>query len=266
MHPDTQKTMTWILRAGGQVTAPLLAYWRFTYGGGDREARRRLNTFESRNWMKRHGSERYPLFTLTTEGLGMCALAGIEVSPEISRTPKITARHDASTAAILQRAVDLGVLADWHSRCEFSRSEQSIKLQQKEPDALAQVRMKNGTTELFAVELEASKKGGSLRKGHSNWASTARNAARLLGEPVKIWLDGEIREIHNTLYIALSDTLAKGMHAKAVAAYTEIMADNVKPIWLIGNRLRMTLSNEPRGVSLDLLEKPKPEQEVIADL
>jgi len=263
MHPDTAKTMRWILQAGGQVTAPLLAFWRFTYRGGDREARRRLATFESRNWMKRHGTERYPLFGVTAEGAGMCGAAEIEVSCQPSRTPKVTAKHDASTAAILQRAVDLGVIASWWSRGEFSQTNRSKEMGQKEPDALAELLLQAGKTVLVGVELEASKKGGSLRKGHSNWSSTAADAASRLNKPLEVLLDGQTRPIHQTLFIGLTDSLSRGMHAKAVEAFAahakrlEALGESVvshQPLWLTGDRLQMKLSREPRSVSLVLLD------------
>lgn len=254
MHPDTMTTMRWILRAGGQVTPSLLGYWRFVYGGGDREARRRLSTFEKRGWMKRQGTERYPLFTLTHEGHAMAAAAGIEVQCEVSRNPKPTAKHDASTAAILQRAVDLGVLLEWWSQGEFIRTKDATEDGRKEPDAIGRIRTKNGSV-LIAIETETSKKGGTLKRGRSNWARTAAEVRKRLEEPLEVIIDGEKQEVRFTVFIGLDQLLAMGMTTKLEEAG---VPENQR-YWLVGDRLSMEMTAKPGAVDMELKLPPKVE-------
>jgi hypothetical protein len=258
MHPDTMTTMRWILRAGGQVTPSLLGYWRFVYGGGDREARRRLSTFEKRGWMKRQGTERYPLFTLTHEGHAMALAAGIEVQCAVSRNPKPTAKHDAGTAAILQRAVDLGVLVEWWSQGEFVLTKDALDFHRKEPDAIGRIRMKGGAVALIAIETETSKKGGTLKRGRSNWARTAEEVRTRLEKPLEVVIDGEKQEIQYTLFIGLDQLLALGMTTKLEEAGVR---EDLR-FWLVGDRLAMKVTTKPGAVDLELKLPPKIDPEL----
>jgi hypothetical protein len=244
MHASTLPLMEWICRAGGQVTPDGLAYWRYPWRQGQREARRKLAELTKRGWLVRHGSERYPVFGLSETGVGMCGIAGIECIPPIARTVRPSARHDQAVAAILERAKALGLISRWWAAHELTQPDSGLGAagpKRKMPDALALT----PNDALLAVELEASKKGGALRGGRSNWASTVKEARERLEErgAQRLLVDGLAADVTWTLFIALSPLLTRGLAQKL---------GETDAYWLVGDRIAMQISKSPGHVDLDL--------------
>lgn len=252
MHPDTTRTMAWICKAGGQITPSLLAYWRFPWKHGEREGRRRLATYADRRWMVREGTTRYPIYLMNSNGEAQCANAGIISVPRCAFLPKLrrTAAHDGAIAAILARAQGLGVIGRWWSAWEISKPDP--ELAGKLPDAVAEIPLRGGGMVLAAIELEASKKGGALRGGRSNWAHTAETIVWRGNNPQELVIDGDEVDVGLTVAIALSPMLAEGFARK-------VAQSKAKMWWLVGDRLSMRIKSEPGAVGLDLLvPAPRP--------
>lgn len=249
MHPDTAALMRWILRARGQVTPSMLAWWRYPYPTGQREARRRLAQLAERGWMLRAGSDRYPIYLLTPEGQAMAQVAEITVQCPATRRPRPQARHDSALAAILERAVALGAIRQWRSAGEFALAPSEVA-GRKEPDALLEYRTRSGTA-WAAVEAEASPKGGTLKRGRSNWASTATETARRLSDPLEVVIDDDIGsrtvQARSTVYLALSRQLADGIARHLL---------DTQALWLIGDRWSLRIRQEPGWVDLELKDPP----------
>jgi hypothetical protein len=243
--------MAWICAAGGQVTPSLLAYWRCPWRSGDRDARAMLLSYAQRGWMKRGGTRQYPLYCLTETGAAMAANAGVETLPPRAHGPRPSAMHDAAVAAILERAKDLEVIDDWRPGFGISQDDPPDKLtrRRKLPDAVARI-----GGEWHAVELEASKKGGRLQGGRSNWAWTAVEVRKRLESPQHVYCDGEDLRLKKTVMIALTPLLAAGIQSK-------LDEHEASAIWLVGDRLEMRLQYGCGSVGLLLLNPPPKEEE-----